>query len=99
MTYTMRWTPGHKGTPGNEREDGEAKRAARGESTPNHRLPLHCRGTLPISKSAAIQHYLKKLKKEATEMLSKSPRYQRIQELNPSAPSSKFQKITAPLLR
>jgi len=97
MALMVRWTPGHKGIKGNERADDEAKRAAQGESSTDSQLPLHCRGLLPYSKSAAIQHYLKRLKREVASSFSKSSRYQRTHEIDPSAPSSRFQKITASL--
>src|SRR5882724_2355200 len=55
----VRWTPGHKGIQGNERADGEAKQAAKGELSEQCRLPVVCRGNMLISRLAAHQCHKK----------------------------------------
>jgi len=56
------WTPRHEGIKENERADKAAKRAARGNSSPDDQLPCTHRGKIKSSRSAARQTYTKKLK-------------------------------------
>jgi len=58
---------------------------------------LHDQISLAQNKFTAIQHFLKKLKREAAETFSRSPCYQHIHELDPSVLSPKFQKVTTAL--
>ncbi|KAI0062417.1 hypothetical protein BV25DRAFT_628367 [Artomyces pyxidatus] len=46
-----RWVPGHEGVLGNVVSDQEAKKAARGDSSPAEELPGSIRGLLPLRKS------------------------------------------------
>jgi len=89
----VRWTPGHKGISENKQADVEVKRAAWGESSQQHWLPLACRGIILASRSAAQQGYMKGAKDEARKLFSGSPRCQKIQSIDLSTPSSKFRKI------
>ncbi|RDB28923.1 putative RNA-directed DNA polymerase from transposon X-element [Hypsizygus marmoreus] len=96
---TIRWTPGHQGTIGNERADEEAKKAARGDTSEKRRLPAVLRETLPRSKSATKQAYNAKLKKSAKAIWTSSPHFERMNEYDSSAPSSKFCDMLAKLPR
>jgi len=57
MEMELRWTPGHVGIAENEWGDEEAKRVARGDSSPSNQLLKACRSQIPKSKSAEIQRY------------------------------------------
>jgi len=57
----LRWTPGHNGIAGNKWADEEAKRAAKGMSSEQSRLPTVCRGEMPCSWSAAHQDHRKRI--------------------------------------
>lgn len=76
LQLTLRWVPGHEGVAGNERADREAKRAARGLSSPEDDLPACLRDPLPISVSkhaslliqlrsghAPLQQYLHRIRR------------------------------------
>ena len=63
----LRWTPGHEGITGNEWEDKEAKRAAKGESSEKSRLPTACRGEMPCSQLAACQDHRKRINEKSRE--------------------------------
>jgi len=86
------WTPRHEGIKENERVDKEAKRAPRGNSSPDDQLPCTHRGKIKTSRSMVRQTYAKKLKNKATKQFARSPRYLQLQEIDPSTPSSKFRK-------
>jgi len=88
------WTPGHEGIRENERADEEAKKAARGDSSPDDQLPLACRGQFKTSRSAARQTHAQKVKGATTAQFMKSPRYPCLQGIDPSTPSPKFRKDT-----
>jgi len=83
----VRWTPGHEGIQGNERVDREAKQAAKGEPSERCRLPVVCRGDMPISRSAACQCHKKWISIKMREQFKLSPRCQRLWAINPSMPS------------
>jgi len=93
----VRWTPGHEGLVENERADEEAKRVARGDSSAEDRLPQVCRGKLRAIRSAARQQLTKEIKVKSVNAFTKSPRYARLHEIDPTAPSSKFRKDTGQL--
>src|SRR5882724_9256914 len=66
----VRWTPGHKGISENKQADVEVKRAAWGESSQQHWLPLACRGIILASRSAAQQGYMKGAKDKARKLFA-----------------------------
>ncbi|KAJ7101791.1 hypothetical protein C8R44DRAFT_552232, partial [Mycena epipterygia] len=74
---TIRWAPGHRDIPGNERADEEAKRAAQEGSSDLDDIPGPYRPTLPISKSAVRQDLLADMKAKVLHEWTQSPRFVR----------------------
>lgn len=74
---TFRWSAGHVGIEGNEEADGEAKRAAEGESSDPRDLPPYLRKPLGHSISALRQAHNDKLKHKWAATWASSPRYRR----------------------
>ncbi|ETW81323.1 hypothetical protein HETIRDRAFT_45025, partial [Heterobasidion irregulare TC 32-1] len=93
----LRWVPGHVDIVGNERSDEEAKAAARGLTSMDIVLPKAIRGQLPFSRSAARQRFNDGLKKRWKKLMEQSPRWQKLQRIDPTAPSNRFRKITSSL--
>ncbi|KAJ7187284.1 hypothetical protein C8R46DRAFT_879917 [Mycena filopes] len=90
------WTPGHVDIPGNEAADEAARRAAQTGSFGGTPRVLT---DLPYSKSALALTHMRLLQTSAKKTFKRSPRYARIKDVDNSAPSSKFRKLTAPLPR
>jgi ribonuclease HI len=99
----VRWAPGHHDIPGNEAADEQAKIAARGDSsetlpkslTDKNGAPI----ILPTSKSALNQQFGRKIQEEAASIMKHSPRFPRLHEIDPSAPSKNFSLLVAELPR
>ena len=87
------WIPGHKNMEGNEKADKLVKKATVEGSSVLQQLPNLLKTKLPISKSAAKQAYIAKLKKRMQLDWKKSRRYHRMKATDPVAPSSKYLKL------
>ena len=99
LDILVKWTLGHMGIEGNEKEDEEVKKAAREGSSPLHKLLVPLRKILPRSKSAAQQEFLRKLKLAAEKLWKKSPRFERIAQLGTKFKHNSFAKLTNNLHR
>jgi len=91
----LRWTPGYQGIPGNDCTDEEAKKAALGQSIPQHQLPLSCRKELPTSCLATWQCHLKKVNVESVKWFESSPCCQQLCRVDPSTPLVRIRKDTS----
>ena len=90
----LRWTPGHGGIEGNERAYGEAKWAAKGQSSIWDSLPLGCRDKIPCSQSAARQANRSRINIKSKEWFEASPRCKRLWGINHSMRLPRFRKDT-----
>ena len=94
---TLRWIPGHSGVEGNETADREAKKASEGSqsNSTKRRLPKYLRGGKLLQSPPALLALQKKsTQAKWTELWKKSPRYTRINAIDPSMPSNGFIKLT-----
>ena len=89
---TIHWTPGHSDVAGNEKADEQAKRAAKGETSPLEQLPACLPKSLPISKAAVRRSFKKKLTAAAGECWKASPRYRKLARINPTLSIARFRK-------
>src|SRR5882724_10554572 len=63
-TLEIWWTPRHEGIKENERADEEAKKAAKGDMSPDNQLLPGCRGEIKTSQSVARQYFTRQTKSE-----------------------------------
>ena len=95
LQLKISWISGHDGVAGNKRVDEEAKAAAKGNSSPWHELPpLLQSDPLPLSTTAAKQHFQAKLAKDWRGLWAKSPHYQHSSKINLKLPATSFLKLT-----
>ncbi|RPD64530.1 hypothetical protein L227DRAFT_469172, partial [Lentinus tigrinus ALCF2SS1-6] len=90
---TLRWVPGHQDIAGNEQADCEAKLAATGDSSSIRLLPAALRRPLPVSLPKAKQVYNKRLEQQAADRWRASQRGVKLRRVDPSLPSTRFQKL------
>lgn len=90
---TFRWIPSHLEVVGNEEVDRLAKLGAEGiEVSDAGDLPALLRKKLPLSKAALDMTLMKRLKTESVEVLRGSKQWTKLQDIDPSMPSTTFRK-------
>ena len=99
LRVTLKWIPGHKGIEGNKKADELAKKVVTDGSSTPIQLPRQLKDHLPHSKSAWIQAFNEKLKTEVQKSWKKSPRFNRLKNTDPTAPTNDYLKLTAKLPR
>ena len=97
--FYLAWISGHSGVKGNEKVDKEAKRAAWGDSSPQHMLLPILRRQLLRSWAALNQKHHKELKEKWKDMWSASPCQPKLTQLNPKFTYKCYSKIQTNLKR
>ena len=98
-TISLTWVAGHMKSEGNENADAEAKTAAVDGSSSLNRLPPFLHHQLPISISAIKKGISKDIKMQTKAWWSSSPRFTKMNAIDPSLPSDEFLKILSSLNR
>ena len=98
-TISYTWVAGHMDSTGNERADEEAKKAAVDGSSPNEDLPPFLHHHLPTGFSAAKQAIKALIKGKTKKWWTNSPRFTKLNAIDPSLPSNKFLELASSLSR
>ena len=94
LQIRISWISRHDGVAGNESIDKEAKAAAKGDSSPWHKLlTLLQSDPLPLSTMAAKQHFRVGLAREWQKLWEKSPCYQHASKIDLKLPAGSFLKL------
>ncbi|KAJ7606520.1 hypothetical protein FB45DRAFT_685174, partial [Roridomyces roridus] len=96
---TIRWAPGHRDIPGNERADVEAKRAAQDRLSSSRDLAPTLQRPLPFSKSAVRQAYNGELKAIVLDKWKRSRRYERTAQYDRRLHKGSYLALTEKLPR
>ncbi|KAJ3572025.1 hypothetical protein NP233_g3370 [Leucocoprinus birnbaumii] len=88
----LNWISAHSGVEGNEMADEAAKQAAEGESSQRQDLPAIIRNPLRSSKSALRQAKTEETKRSWKEEWQKSPRFERMNSVDPNHPYNRFRE-------
>lgn len=94
LVVEIHWIPGHQGVEGNEQADEEAKKAAGGDGTDERELPMELREGLPFNVLSERATFAERIKKRWQDMWRRSPRYAKLNRVDPSAKPTTFQKLT-----
>ena len=89
----IQWVPGHVDFMPNEKVDANAKRAAKGDSSPVNLLPKPLRKTLPYSISTICQVRRLLIYHRWVHRWKMSLRYPRIQSIDKSTPTKKWLQL------
>ena len=97
--FKLAWISGHSRVQGNEKVDEEAKRAAQGDSSPQHILPPLLQGELPTSMAAVKQDFHRELMDRWKVMWMASPRQPKLSWLDPCFTYRHYAKLQSELRR
>ena len=93
----VHWIPGHKDFAPNEKADEMAKRATKGESSPNASLPKLLRHLLPFSIAMIKQDLKANVQNRWQQRWKMSPHYLKTRSVNKSTPSKSWLKLVTNL--